>query len=121
MEARVNGIYIKDDILFFHLVMSNLSAIGYDIDFIRFYIVDRKKSKRTAVQELDLKPLFTAGKTDAVPAYGKGSAVFVFNKFTIPDGKDFVIQVGEKNGGRHLRLKLGNRKIVRAKMLTSLN
>lgn len=121
MEVNVHGIYIRDNVLFFHLLMSNLSAIGFDVDFIRFYIVDRKKSKRTAVQEVEVKPLFQAGKTVSVPAFSKGSAVFAFSKFTIPDDKHFIIQLGEKNGGRHLRLRMNNRKIVRAKILPTLN
>jgi conjugative transposon TraN protein len=121
VQAAVKGIYVKNRVLFFHFALENFSPIDYDVDFIRLYLRDKKKGRRTAVQEIELKPLFTAGKIDEVPAFSKSSAVFVVEKFTIPDNKYFIIEVGEKNGGRHLRLRMNNRKIVRAKILPTLN
>jgi len=36
-------------------------------------------------------------------------------KFTIPDKKYLFIQIMEKNGGRHLQLRVHNRTIVKAR------
>jgi len=118
--ARVNGIYIKDNVMFFQLVLENLSAIDYDIDFIRFYLKDNKINKRTATQEKELKPLCIVGNTSGVKAINKTLIVFAFEKFTIPDAKSFLIEIAEKNGGRHLLLKVHNNKIIKAKSLPDI-
>ena len=61
MQARIAGIYIKGDVIYCQLYLANQSPVDYDIDLLRFYIRDKKKGKRTAVQENDLIPLYVAG------------------------------------------------------------
>jgi hypothetical protein len=46
--------------------------------------------------------------------------VFALNKFTIPDAKYLAIEMGEKNGGRNLLLKVNNRKILKATSLPDI-
>jgi conjugative transposon TraN protein len=118
MKAVVKGIYIKGDVLFYHLELENQSSIDYDIDFIRFYIRDKTKAKRTAVQEIDLKPLCIVGNIESVKGASKNNIVVALEKFTIPDGKYLDLEIMERNGGRHLNLKIGNNKIVKAKLLS---
>jgi conjugative transposon TraN protein len=118
--ARVDGIYIKENVIFYQLLLYNQSTINYDVDFIRFYIRDKKKSKRTANQELELKPLYIAGNTTSVEGMSRNTVSFALEKFTLPDAKYLAIEIMEKNGGRHLRLKVNNRKIVRAQVLPDL-
>ena len=114
MRSRITGIYIKKEVIYYQLRLDNDSPVDYDIDFIRFYIRDKKKRKRTAVQENELKPLYVAGNTSQVKSYSRSLVVVALDKFTIPDAKYFAIEINEKNGGRHLRMKLGNKKIMRA-------
>jgi hypothetical protein len=120
MTARVNGIYIRDNVIYYQLQLSNQSPVDYDINFLRFYIRDKKKSKRTAVQENELKPLHIAGNTSLVKANDHNSIVVALDKFTIPDAKYLAIEIGEKNGGRNLLLKVNNRKIIKAIPLPDL-
>ncbi|MGN6354821.1 MAG: conjugative transposon protein TraN [Parafilimonas sp.] len=120
VDAIVSGIYIKDDIIFYQLRIDNHSAIDYDIALLKFYIRDKKKSKRTAVQENDLSPLYIAGNTKVVKANSRNTVVVALDKFTIPDAKYLAVQIMEKNGGRHLLMKVHNRKIVRAIALPNL-
>ena len=117
IDVRVEGIYLKDQVMFFQLKIKNVSAIDYDIDWIRFYIKDKRKSKRTASQEIILTPLYKTGNDRRVDGYTTNKLVLAFEKFTIPDAKFLYVQIGEKNGGRHLRLKMGNRKLVKAQIL----
>ncbi|HEY9364117.1 MAG TPA: DUF4138 domain-containing protein, partial [Chitinophagaceae bacterium] len=114
MLAGVAGIYIKENVIYYQLVLENQSPIDYDIDFLRFYIRDKKKSKRTATQENELKPLYVAGNTRQVKANHRVVIVAALEKFTIPDAKYLAIEIGEKNGGRHLFLKINNNKIIKA-------
>lgn len=87
MLLRISGIYIKDNVMYYQLKFYNLSPIDYDIDFIRFYIRDKTKSKRTANQENELKPLYVAGNRTSIKAGTRSAMVIALEKFTIPDAK----------------------------------
>jgi conjugative transposon TraN protein len=121
IQADIIGIYIKENVLYYQLCLENQSSIDYDIDFVRFYIRDKKKGKRTATQENELKPLYVAGNTKQIMANNHSVIVVALDKFTIPDAKYLAVQINERNGGRHLLLKVGNRKIIRAKILPDLH
>jgi hypothetical protein len=114
VDAIVSGIYIKDDVIYYQLRLDNHGSIDYDIDLLKFYVRDKRKSKRTAVQETELTPLYVAGNTKVIKANSSNAAVIALNKFTIPDAKYLAVQIMEKNGGRHLLLKVHNRNIIRA-------
>ncbi|MEJ7829587.1 MAG: DUF4138 domain-containing protein, partial [Segetibacter sp.] len=73
-----------------------------------------------AVQELEVKPLYIHGDTTVIKSQSEHVFVFAVSKFTIPDKKYLAIQLMEKNGGRNLQLKIGNRKIVKAQPIPHL-
>jgi hypothetical protein len=87
IKAMVSGIYIKNEIMYYQLNVTNNSPVDYDIDVLRFFIRDKKKGKRTAIQETDLRPLHISGNVNQVKANTTSSIVFALNKFTIPDAK----------------------------------
>lgn len=120
METEVAGIYIKDNVIYYQLRLTNQSPIDYDIELLRFYIKDKKKGKRTASQENELIPLYVSGNTNKVKALSNNVVVIALEKFTIPDAKYLGIQLMEKNGGRHLLLKLQNKHILKAIPLPDL-
>ena len=117
MHARVSAIYSKGSTMFYQLRLDNRSPVDYEIDFIRFYIRGRRQGKRTAIQETELNPLYTAASQEQVKANETHTWVFAFDKFTIPDAKIFCIEIHEKNGGRHLLLRVRNRHIMKAVLL----
>jgi hypothetical protein len=120
MLAKVIGIYIKGDVIYYQLKLDNQSPINYDLELLKFYIRDKKKGKRTASQENELTPLYVAGNTSQVKANTTNTIVVALDKFTIPDRKYLAIQIMEKNGGRHLLIRVDNRKIIRAILLPDL-
>jgi hypothetical protein len=120
IDAAIIGAYIKDDVMYYQLRIINNSPVDYDIEVLRFYIRDKKKSKRTAVQENELKPLQISGNTKQVKALCRTVAVVALQKFTIPDKKFMGIQIMENNGGRHLSMKMGNKDILKAIPLPDL-
>ena len=71
MDAAVIGTYIKNDIIYYQLRIKNHSPIDYDIKVLRFYIRDKKKGKRTAVQENELKPLYVSGNIAQVKSFNQ--------------------------------------------------
>ncbi len=119
--TKLSGIYIKDDVIYYQLEIHNHSPLDFDIELLKFFITDKKKSKRSSVQENELVPLYVAGNRSKVKAYNFSVIVVALDKFTIPDAKFLGIQLMEKNGGRHFNLKIYNRQILRARMLPELN
>lgn len=112
--AEVTGIYVKNDVLFYQVSIENKSAIDYTIDFIRFFIRDKKKAKRSAVQEIELKPIYKVGNTISVFANTASVMVFALDKFTVPDEKELMLQINEKNGGRHFSIRIKNKHLMKA-------
>ena len=47
--------------------------------------------------------------------------VFALEKFTIPDDKQLVIEIAEKEGGRHQTIVIENEDIVRANIIDELS
>lgn len=115
MKLQLNDIFIKDEVLFLKLTIANKSNINYTTDFIRFYTEDKRQVKRTASQQLDRKPIFTQGDATQIIGRTKKTIVYAFEKFTIPDAKQGVIELFEQKGGRHLKLTFKNRRLVKAK------
>jgi conjugative transposon TraN protein len=120
MKLNVTGIFIHQDILYFRLLLGNTSKINYEIDQLRFFIRDQKKSKRTASQEIEILPLYASASSDVIPDKSEVSVIYAFGKFTIPEKKYLTIQLIEKNGGRQLEMDIKNRDLINLEVLSSL-
>lgn len=118
--SKVRGIYVKDDNIYYQLEIINRSPIDYDLDFLQFYLSDKKKVKRTSFQENKIVPVITVGNTRCIKANSNSLIVVAVKKFTIPDGRQVVIDIHEKEGGRNLTMKVGNRKMLHATVLADL-
>lgn len=117
MVFSISNIFIDKDILFFKFRLSNISNIDYSVDFVRFYIQDAKKRKKTAVQQIEQEPLFIFDLPNRVEAHETKSFTVALNKFTIPDKKILIVEIQEAGGGRHFYYKLKNKPIINAEML----
>ena len=116
----LDGLFIRDNIIYYRLKLENDTHLGFDIDQLRFFIRDQKKAKRTASQEIEIKPVYVEGNIDRISGKTQQVVVFALPKFTIPDKKYLAIQLMEKNGGRHLDLKVQNMTIVHAEPVKDL-
>ena len=115
MELELRGLYIRHDLLYFQFGLRNNSNINYDIEQFRFFIRDRKKSKRTSSQETELVPVHINGNVTRIEGVSEQAITIAIPKMTIPDKKYLAIQLLEKNGGRNLLLKMSNKKLMGAK------
>jgi conjugative transposon TraN protein len=120
IKLQVTGIFIHQDVMYFRLLLGNASRINYDIDQLRFFIRDQKKSKRTASQEIEILPLLITSNVKTILDESEVSIVFAMPKFTIPEKKYFAIQLIEKSGGRHIELDVKNRELDQLEVLNSL-
>lgn len=113
----LKGIYISNDVLFFQLALRNDSQIPYDISQLRYFVKDKKQTKRTAEQEIEHIPVYHVGNIERIEAGSEHTIAVALPKFTIPDKKKLVIQLQEKNGGRNLTINLNNRLLGKARNL----
>lgn len=120
VEFALRGIFCYNDLLFFHTEIKNTSDIPFDIDFLVFKIVDKKVVKRTAIQETIIEPVRAYNYVISVNGKESESTVFAFQKFTIPDKKQLVVELFEKNGGRHQRFIIKNGDLVKARPIWRL-
>lgn len=118
IQASLRGLYYKDNVLYYKIGVKNKSNIKYDLDYIRFFIVDKTIAKETSHQELEVQPLYVYNQP-LVDISGQKSIekIFVFQKFTIPDDKVVQVIMGEKNGGRTVSFTLRNEDILKADLL----
>jgi conjugative transposon TraN protein len=117
ISLKLEGIYIKGQMLYFQLGLENGSNINYDIEQLRFFIRDQKKAKRTATQETELQPQQVTGNARIIRGQSRQTIVAGIPKFTIPDKKILIIQLMEKQGGRNLELNIKNKSVVAAKAI----
>jgi len=113
---KLQTIHIIDSAFLFGFAIRNNTNISFDIDFIRFYIKDKQKAKRSSIQEVEIKPLFT-DTIRSIPAFDKKQIVVAIPKFTIPDEKSFVVELYERNGGRNTSIKIKNRHLLKARRI----
>ncbi len=106
---RLDGIFIHKNLMYFRMRVENRSNIGYDVDQLRFYILDQKKAKRTASQEVEVTPVNLFNGLTRILPRERSTMVVALPKFTIPEKKFLAIQLMEGNGGRHLELRIKNR------------
>lgn len=120
IQYLLKGIYVHNDLLYLHTEVKNQSNVPFDVDYITFKIVDKTVAKRTAMQEQVLFPL--RAYNYAVRVAGKQSerTVFCLPKFTIPDGKQLVVEMNEKDGGRHQTFVVENGDLVQAETINEL-
>lgn len=116
-EMSMANLYVHKDFMFFAFDIKNFSNIDYDIDFIKCFQRDMKKSKNTIQQELEITPVYQRDFTRKISGNTTNRFILVFNKFTIPDDKIFEIEMFEKGGGRHMTLTILNEYILSAENL----
>ena len=120
IQYLLKGIYTHQNMIYFHTQIKNMSHVPYDIDFIRFKIVDKKIAKRTAIQETVMLPVRAYNFVTCIDGRQKELTVFAFEKFTIPDDKCLEVEMFEKNGGRHQGFAVQNEDLVRARTVDNL-
>jgi hypothetical protein len=114
MELGLQGIWLKDSLLWFALSWRNGSAIGYNPDYCRWFVRDRRQFKRTAEQDLELEAVQRPPLT-VIPGDSSLSQWTAFRPFAIGKDKELVVEVGERNGGRAMELVIGHKHLLNAK------
>ena len=120
VQYLLKGIYSHNNQLYLHTSIKNSSNVAFDIDFVRMKIIDRKVAKQTAIQETVIYPLRAYNFISAVGGNSTERTVFTIDKVTIPNDKQLVIELFEKNGGRNQSFVIENEDLLRAEEINEL-
>jgi conjugative transposon TraN protein len=113
ISAKLGHVYTLGDYIFLDIGFENKTRLKYDIDELRFKIEDKKVTKATTVQTLELKPDFTLFNTSFFKKHYRN--IFVFKKFTFPGNKLLTVELSEKQlSGRTVTLKIPYQDILDA-------
>ncbi|MCA6441080.1 MULTISPECIES: conjugative transposon protein TraN [unclassified Arcicella] len=121
IQFVLKGIYIHNGKYYFHTELRNRTNVPFEIDFINFKVADKKVAKRTVVQERPLTPLRTYKPLNGIAGKSVEQNVFLLDQFTIADDKVLLIEIFEKNGGRHQTLQVENSDLIRAQLINDMH
>ena len=120
VEARLKSIYTQDGKLYFHLSINNKSNLPYTVDYVSFKIKDKRTTKRTTVQEVNLKPIRKYNDFQTINSQSKQDNVFMLDQFTLSDKQMLLIEVNETNGVRNEVLKVKSSDLLKSKGVENL-
>ncbi|AYD47431.1 DUF4138 domain-containing protein [Arachidicoccus soli] len=66
INFTLSGLFVKNAVFYFKLLVQNNSPIDYTISQLRFFMNDRNKMRRTASQQLELLPLLKTNEDKTV-------------------------------------------------------
>ena len=121
IQFILKGIYIHNGKYYFHTELRNRTNVPFQIDFVNFKVVDKKVAKRTVVQERPMIPLRTYKPLDDIAGKTIEQNVFLLDQFTIADDKVLLIEIFEKNGGRHQTLQVENSDLIKARLINDMH
>ena len=110
---RLNNLYSIGDYFFVDYSIENATNIKFDIDEIRLKLNDKKITKATNNQTIDIKPTLILNRTTS---FKKGYRnVVVIKKMTFPNDKILTIEMSEKQiSGRTLKLDINYEDVLAA-------
>lgn len=117
MKAMVNNIYAVGDYFFIDYSLQNKTKIPYDIEEIRVKLTDKKETKATNSQTIELSPVFTLNSSRKFKKNYRN--VLVLPKLTFPDEKVLRLEISENQiSGRVIVLTIEYEDILHADGLT---
>lgn len=113
MVMRLNNIYAVGDYFFIDFSIDNRTNIRFDIDEIRVKLADKKLSKATNAQVVELTPALVLERGKSF-RHGYRN-VIVVKKMTFPNDKVLTIEMTEKQiSGRNISLNIDYEDVLSA-------
>lgn len=113
MVMRLNNIYSAGDYFFIDYSIENRTNIRFDIDQVRVKLSDKKLSKATNAQVIELNPVMTLEQAKSFKHGFRN--VIVLKKMTFPNDKVLTIEMSEKQiSGRNILLSIDYEDVLSA-------
>ncbi|ERM83041.1 hypothetical protein P872_06090 [Rhodonellum psychrophilum GCM71 = DSM 17998] len=105
ISGRVNNIYTFEDYVFLDITYTNRTNLKFEIDQVRFKIADKRITKATNVQAIEIEPVYQL--FDQKEFKGKHRNIYALRKFSFPNNKILSIELTESQiSGRTLLLQI---------------
>lgn len=113
LVMRLNNIYTVGEYFFIDFSVTNKTNLRFDIDELRFKLADKKVSKATNSQIIELQPALVLERE---PSFLHGYRnVAVIKKMTFPNDKVLSIELSEKQiSGRTISLDIDYEDVLAA-------
>lgn len=119
MVMRLNNVYTVGEYFFIDFSVENKTNLRFDIDELRFKLDDKKLSKATNAQTLDIQPVLVLDKSKNFK-HGYRNVV-VLKKMTFPDDKVLTIELSEiQVSGRTISMTIDYEDILAADSFSTL-
>jgi conjugative transposon TraN protein len=94
VEGKLNHIYTAGDYIFLDISYRNKTNLDYNIDDFAFSIDDKKVTRASNVQSVEIKPEYVLFPVPSFSRYYRN--IFVLRKLTFPGNKVLHIELREK-------------------------
>lgn len=113
IKVSVNNIYAVDNYFFIDYTIENKTKIKYEISEMRVFLTDKKETKATNAQTLEIRPVYSL---NANPSFKKTYRnVIVLEKLTFPEEKILRIEISENQiSGRVINITIEYNDILNA-------
>lgn len=113
LKASLYHVYSAGDYIFLSLGYQNKTNLKYDLDELRFKIEDKKITKATNVQSLEIKPEFVLFDNPVFQHNYRN--IIVLKKLSFPGNKVLNIELSEKQiSGRVITLSVSYKDVLEA-------
>ncbi len=113
MHAQINNIYTLDDYFFIDFSLYNKTNIKYDINEIRIKLTDKRQTKATNNQTVELSPEFELNTENSFKRHYRN--IIVIKKLTFPEEKILKLEISEDQiSGRVISIPIEYSDILKA-------
>lgn len=116
LAMSLQGIYAKDETIWFSILLRNRTNIAYTPGSIRWMVIDRKVLKRTAMHKMMITPEF---QTPVAPIAAEGSEKIItgLKPFALGKAKILIAEIDPDGGGEKLQLRISQRLLLNSKIV----
>ena len=87
------------------LELQNKSTIDFELNYLNVYLTRGDRKRNASFQKVLKRPLHTYGLPEVVRKNQNRTFVYILPKFTIGENERLEVEVREKRGNRHLKLR----------------
>ncbi|MGC1632971.1 MAG: DUF4138 domain-containing protein [Gelidibacter sp.] len=105
----VENIAFDKSALYYVIRIENTSTLDYDLNFLKLSIETRQKGRKKSLQRLYQDPIFVQNLPSKIGENETVRFVYVMPKFSISNDRRLILELNEKDGERHVGLKISHR------------
>jgi hypothetical protein len=114
LQLTLRGVYLCDSLLWLSLDLRDRTSMGFGVGGLRISTEDKRRVKRTATQELEIRPVYADG-IGPLPGSGRRAIAVALHPFVVGRGKRLVLAVYDRDADRRVLLRVKAKRLMRAR------